>query len=101
MSDPNPNTGAGPGPPDLSVSPPSPQQPSLTYAKALGGAAGVNSNLMKYAEIVAQQKAQRNVLEVKINKVNSNHNNENERPIKSLNMDDISELVFGVSWYKL
>jgi hypothetical protein len=77
---------------------PASHQPSSTYAKALGGtASGTTSNLMKYAEIVAQQKSQRNVLEMKIKKITTTNSETNEviNP-KYLTMDDISELIFDI-----
>ena len=70
-----------------------PDQISLTYAKAVGGAAGGSSHLKKYAEIIATQKSQRNVLEVKIRKTNP-ISTETTSEVKSLTFDDISELIF-------
>ena len=58
-----------PGPPGTAPSPSS--QASLTYAKALGGGSGGSAHLMKYAEIIAQQKTNRNVLEMKVKKIES------------------------------
>ena len=87
MSDPHQERG-GPPPDALASSlSSSPDQISLSYAKAAGGAPGGTSHLQKYAEIIAKQKSQRNVLEVKIKKVTPENT-------KSLNFDDISELVF-------
>ena len=91
--------GGGTRPPDLTTSPPSPHhQTSLTYAKALGGTSGGSNNLMKYAEIVAKQRAERNVLEVKMKKILTPSSVTGEAPKspKSLTMDEISELIFDV-----
>ena len=89
-------TGNGPGPPDLTVTPPSPSQ-SLTYAKALEGNARGTSNLLKFAEIVAQQRVERNVLEVKIKRNQTkNESDEAFNAPRGLNMDDISEIVFEI-----
>ena len=103
MSDPHlaDTGGGGPGPPTLTVSspPPSPKnQSSPTYAKALGGAAGGSANLMKYAEIVAKQKAQRNVLELKFKKIQTINKDNGEvlNDPKSLKMDDVSEFIFEI-----
>ena len=92
--------GGGLDTPNLTVSPPHnhPQQ-SLTYAKALGGESAGSSNLKKFAEIVAQQKEQRNVLEVKIKKIQaSSQTTPSEAPSnpRNLTMDDISELTFDI-----
>ena len=78
-----------PGHPPPSSSP-TPDQLSPTYAKAVGGATGSPSQLKKYAEIIAHQKSQRNVLEVKIRKITSTGMN----PPKHLTLDDISEFIF-------
>ena len=69
-------------------------QNSLTYAKALGGSSGDSPHLRKYAEIIATQKSQRNVLEMKIKKTNPLNAGHDSLPTKSLNFDDISELIF-------
>ena len=85
--------------PNLTVSSPSNHpQSSLTYAKALGGVSAGSSNLKKYAEIVAQQRDQRNVLEVKIKKIQTKSTTPDEAPSnpKSLTMDDISEFTFDI-----
>ena len=52
---------------------------------------------MKYAEIVANQRDQRNVLEVKIKKIQTPSTTD-EAPSnpKSLTMDDISEFTFDI-----
>ena len=69
-SDPDKDRGGGCPPfrESSSTPPPTPDQISLSYAKAMGGASGGTNQLKKYAEIVALQKTQRNVLEVKIKK---------------------------------
>ena len=61
-------SGGGPGPPNLQISSPtpSPDQVSLTFAEAAGGVLGGTSHLKKYSEIIAQQKIQRNVIELKL-----------------------------------
>ena len=99
MSDPDIlDSGGGQNPPGVPT--PTPQQ-SLTYAKALGGVAGGPSTILKYAEIISNQKSQRNVLEVKIKKIVPKESNRNSvsSPTslpRSLNTDDLSELVFEV-----
>ena len=46
-----------------------PDQKTLTFAEALGGASGGSQSLRKYAEIIALQKKERNVLELKLRKI--------------------------------
>ena len=93
MSDPDQYRGGGPPAIERTEqSTSSPDQKSLTYAKALGGASGGTSHLKKYAEIIAMQKSQRNVLEIKIKK-NQKLDKESEN-FPNLNFDDISEVIF-------
>ena len=100
MSGPHPHPGGGangeikPNPNTSKSS--SPDQLSPTYAKAVGGGAGGQSHLMKYAEIIAQQKSQRNVLEVKLRKIIHINKDTNEKmdPPKNLTIDDLSEIIF-------
>ena len=69
-------------------------QNSLTYAKAVGGAVE-NEYLKKYSEIIASQKRERNVLEIKLKKLKVPSNDTNEEgTAKNLSFDDISELIF-------
>ena len=99
MSDPHlADSGGGPQAPQVHItSPSSSTQSTLTYAKALGGQPGDSSHLRKYAEIIATQKTQRNVLELKMKKLNPlNSADQDNIPTKSLNFDDISELIFEV-----
>ena len=73
------------------------QQP-LTYAKALGGANGGAPNVRKYAEIIAQQKAERNFLELRIKKVSQINRDTGVvlyKP-KNLSFDDIIEFIFEI-----
>ena len=51
---------------------------------------------MKYAEIIAQHKSQRNVLEVKLRKIIKINKDTNEKmdPPKNLTIDDLSEIIF-------
>ena len=68
----------------------------MTYALALGGAAGGSNILRKYEEIIAQQKTQRNVLQIKIKKIipyGKDPRDPANQP-KGLNIDDLSKLVF-------
>ena len=86
-------------PPDPVMPPPgtsNPDQPTLTYAAALGGVSGGKSNLLKYEEIIVQQKTQRNVLEMKIKKVITKDNDGEIIQPKSLTIDDLSEFVFEI-----
>ena len=96
MSDPPlVDSGGGLQAPQVNITPPSSSnQNSLTYAKALGGQSGDSSHLRKYAEIIATQKTQRNVLESKMKKTNplSSADQENATT-KSLSFDDISEFI--------
>ena len=95
MSDPDQYRGGGPPAIERTEqSTSSPDQKSLTYAKALGGASGGTSHLKKYAEIIAMQKSQRNVLEIKIRK-NQKLDKESEN-FPNLNFDDISEVIFEI-----
>ena len=100
MSDPHLDSGGGGTqvPPDHHQVHQSPDQMSLSYAMAAGGATGGSSNnLRKYAEIIEAQKSDRNVLEVKIKRKNAFNRETNETGnVKSLTFDDISELVFEV-----
>ena len=53
--------------------------------------------LNKYAEIIASQKSQRNVQEVKIKKINPDSRADMDSvPTKNLTFDDISELIFEI-----
>ena len=104
---PPPGGGRGPGPgggpnqlqsnsSTSSTTAASNHQESLTYAKALGGATGGSPNLRKYAEIVAQQKADRNVLELKLKKITKidRDNGDIIHKPRNLSFDDISEFIF-------
>ena len=98
MGDPPPDPGGQETPiPMSSLSLTFPDQSTPSYAKAVGGAAGGSKHLKKYAEIIAQQKSQRNVLEVKIKKIAYTNTETNElvNP-KSLTIEDISEFIFEI-----
>ena len=72
------------------------EQPSLTYATAVGGTTE-NQNIKKYSDIIAQQKKERNILEIKVKKLIATNKDTNEEvPIRNLSFDDISELMFEV-----
>ena len=98
MSGPHPDEGGGggPGPPNNKDHPtPTPDQISLTFAQAVGGAAGGPSQMKKYAEIIAMQKTHRYVLELKIKKIKPSDQNQRViEDIPSLTFDDISEIIF-------
>ena len=69
-------------------------QNSLTYAKAAGGISD-NEHVKKYSEIIAQQKINRNVLEIRLKKLKLNLSESNEEgTAKNLSFDDVSELIF-------
>ena len=52
---------------------------------------------MKYAEIIATQKSQRNVLEIKMKKTNQDNRAAMDHTIvKNLTFDDVSELIFEI-----
>ena len=95
MSEPDQYRGGGP--PTIVTPEPSqalPDQITLTYAKALGGGSGGTTQLKKYAEIVAMQKCQRNVLEIKIKKNQKLDKDAENYP--NLSFDDISEVIFEI-----
>ena len=74
-----------------------PDQKTLTFAEALGGASGGSQSLRKYAEIIALQKKERNVLELKLRKIKPiNINNQEAENVPNLTFDDLSELIFEV-----
>ena len=71
-------------------------QQSPTYASAVGGSTE-NQNIKKYSDIIAQQKKERNIIEIKIKKQTITNKDTNEEvPIKNLTFDDLSELLFEV-----
>ena len=91
MADPHLIDKGGGDKPDLSV--PKPDQMTPSYAMAVESAPE-GSTLRKFADIIASQKAGRNVLEVRMKKI-QNITLEAE-PIKNLNFDDISEIIFEI-----
>ena len=68
---------------------------STTSAWALGGGAGSEVRMRNFAEIIAEEKKQRNILEIHLVKKAATVENETFRP-KSLTFDDLGELLFDV-----
>ena len=51
--------------------------------------------MRSFAEIIASEKRQRNILEINLTKFSTNESNTVTRPMR-LNFDDLAELVFDV-----
>ena len=66
-------------------------QDSVT-SKGLGDSTGDRKEMRTFAEILADENRNRNILEVKLRKLS----NSDQVPVKSLTMEDISELLFDV-----
>ena len=68
---------------------------STTSAWALGGGSGSEVKMRNFAEIIAEEKKQRNILEIHLVKKATTVDDETFRP-KSLTFDDLGELLFDV-----
>ena len=81
-------------PPDISTNQPSqhppttPDQKTTTKAWALGGASEGTSNMRTFEQIIEDEKANQNILEIHLSK--------NPTRPKNLTFDDIGEFIFDV-----
>ena len=66
-----------------------------TSAWALGGAEGTEVKMRSFAQIIAEDKQNRNILEIHLVKNATNDSNETVR-VKALTYDDLAELIFDV-----
>ena len=67
---------------------------STTPATVGGGVKNPNVRLRSFAEIVASEKSNRNILEIKLKKIATD--DENAVKVKPLSFDNLGELVFDV-----
>ena len=67
---------------------PAPDQKATTKARALGGASEGTSNMRTFEQIIEDEKANRNILEIHLSK--------NPTRPKNLTFDDIGEFIFDV-----
>jgi hypothetical protein len=70
-----------------------PASSSTTNAWALGGEMGTNVRMRSFAEIIADEKVNRNILEIHLSKI-ADQNTASK--VKPLNYDDMGELIFDV-----
>merc|ERR1712240_937421 len=67
---------------------------SMTSAWAVDGASGKEVKMRSYAEIIAEEREQRNILEIKLTRLDEADGSETKA--KALTFDDIGELIFDV-----
>ena len=67
---------------------------SMTSAWAVDGASGKEVKMRSYAEIIAEEREQRNILEIKLTRLDEADGS--EAKAKALTFDDIGELIFDV-----
>ena len=89
MADDSGGGGKNPGP-NSTPRPPNtlPDQKAATTAWAMGGASGGNKNMRTFAEIIEQEKTNRNILEIHLTKTAI-------KP-KNLTFDDLGDLIFDI-----
>ena len=68
---------------------------SATSVMTVGGGDANDVRMRSFAEIIASEKQQRNILEINLTKLSTSENNTVTKS-KPLNFDDLAELVFDV-----